>query len=1145
MTMWNLKQFACAFFVYATLSITGLVSAPLYAQVAGANLSGTVTDASGAGVPNATVSIKNTATGIVRDITTDSDGFYSAPNLLPGVYDVTATAQGFSTGVQTGLTLTVGAVKSLNFPLKIGRTTEHVEVTAIAPDVQLVSSALSAEVDSTTERELPLNGRDWTQLATLQPGVTGVRVEAGPSNRGNRGYGTLLSISGHQPFENNYRINGVSINDYSNGSPGSTLGVNLGVDAVQEFSVLTSNYTAEYGRASGGVINGITKSGTNQFHGDVYYFIRDKIFDAKNYFDDINSPIPPFHRDQFGASGGAPIIKNKTFIFFDYEGIRQRKSDTFSNVVPSPAVRGIGTGPGGGAGPSTFCSNPAGDTSIPRCTKSILTGAKNPDPTTGIDTAVLPYLGFYPLPNAGLIGNGDTGIFNTSGVERLTENYFTARGDHRFSDKDSLAVSWFYDKAPLTMPDSLVDTLTENFTFRQMGSIEETHLFSPGFANTARIGFNRVAAAVTAPFAALNPLAKDPSLGALPGRFAPEIVVEDGLVTMDGALGTVSSDILTWNSFQFYDDAFLTRGTHSIKFGFAVEYMQNSEFSGGVPPNGSFTFPTLATFFQNRPRSLKIDDPTTTRPINVRQTLFGFYVQDDWHWRKNLTLNFGVRYEPTTLPTDAHNTFAILTSLTNPLETPVKTLWASNQTLHNFEPRIGFAWDPFGDGKTAVRGGVGIFDVLPLPWVYTHGSTGVLPYQLQKAITTLSPGDFPTGAAKLQTDPVKLSTVGVRFVEQHPHRNYAINWNLNIQREIANNLTAAVAYVGSRAVHSPFSTDDSNMVLPTLTPAGYLWPCGPDGKGNACAAGFSPTGTQANPVRGARLNENVGRIRANWWDNSSSYHGLQAGLAKRMSHGFQAQGSYTWSKCLDNGSGGMLGDPYANSLSSLMFFNRGGRHGKCDFDVTQNFVVNYLWQPGVPKFGGAVTERILGGWEFGGVIVASTGSPFTVLIAGDPLGQNSTDAFAFASRVSGPGCGNPVTGKVDGYINVNCFSVPLVPASFAGPCQLALDKNGIPVPGTCMNLFGNAGRNTVVGPGLVNVDFSAFKNNYIPKISETFNIQFRAEFFNILNHPNFQSPVKHNAIFNQDGSPVTSGAGAINSTTTTSRQIQFGLKVIW
>src|SRR6202163_3071908 len=297
-TTWRL------FVVFAMLELSGL-ACPIHAQVAGANLSGTVSDASGAGVPNANVSIKNTATGVARDITTDSDGFYSAPNLLPGIYDITVSAPGFSTSVQTGLTLTVGASQGLNIPLKIGRASEQIVVTAAAPEVQLTSSTLSAEVDSTTEHELPLNGRDWTQLATLQPGVVSVRVEAGPSNRGNRGYGTLLTISGHQPYENNYRINVISINDYSNGSPGSSIGVNLGVDAVQEFSVLIGNYSAEYGRASGGVINGITKSGANQFHGDAYYFMRDKVLDARNFFD---TTLPPFHRNQFGAAAAGPII---------------------------------------------------------------------------------------------------------------------------------------------------------------------------------------------------------------------------------------------------------------------------------------------------------------------------------------------------------------------------------------------------------------------------------------------------------------------------------------------------------------------------------------------------------------------------------------------------------------------------------------------------------------------------------------------------------------------------------------------------------------------------------------------------------------------------------------------------------------------
>src|ERR1700716_3173289 len=463
--------------VYAMLVVAVLLSTPVYAQVSGATLAGTVTDASGAVVINAKVSIRNTATDVTRDVTTDSSGLYSAPNLLPGIYDITVIAAGFSTSVQTGLTLTVGATQALNISLQIGRKTERFDVSAITPDVQLSSSIMSAEVDSITVRELPLNGRDWTQLATLQPGVVSVRVEAGPSNRGNRGYGTLLSVSGHQPYENNYRVNGISINDYSNGSPGSTLGVNLGVDAIQEFSVLIGNYSADYGRASGGVVNAITKSGTNQFHGDAYWFIREKGLDARNYFD---KTLPPFHRNQFGASGGGPIIKNKTFIFADYEGIRQNKSDTFSNAVLSPAARGIG--PNGQPTVAIISGIPLPGPGQPGA-------APNPDPVTHIDKAVIPYLGFYPLPNGGLVDNGDTGTFNTSGVERLTENYVTAKVDHHFSDKDSLGGSYFYDNAPLTQPDSLVDVLTENFTRRQMIGLEETHIFSASLVNTARLGF--------------------------------------------------------------------------------------------------------------------------------------------------------------------------------------------------------------------------------------------------------------------------------------------------------------------------------------------------------------------------------------------------------------------------------------------------------------------------------------------------------------------------------------------------------------------------------------------------------------------------------------------------------------------------------
>lgn len=301
---------------FMMLASSPLILSSAKAQVAGANLSGTVTDASGGAVPNAQVSIQNRATDVTRQVTTDSAGFYSAPNLPPGGYNVTAKAEGFATHQQIGITLTVGASESLNLTLQVEGSSQKVEVTAEAPTVELTSSSIAGVVNETTVRELPLNGRDWTQLAALQPGVASIRGQrstGGTSNRGNRGFGNQLTDSGHRPSENNYRLDGVSINDYSNSGPGSVLGVNLGADAIQEFSVVVANSTAEYGRASGAVINAVTKSGTNDFHGDVYEFLRNSALDAKNFFDSPTNSIPPFRRNQFGASRGRTDQEREDF----------------------------------------------------------------------------------------------------------------------------------------------------------------------------------------------------------------------------------------------------------------------------------------------------------------------------------------------------------------------------------------------------------------------------------------------------------------------------------------------------------------------------------------------------------------------------------------------------------------------------------------------------------------------------------------------------------------------------------------------------------------------------------------------------------------------------------------------------------------
>ena len=943
-------------------------------------------------------------------------------------------------------------------------------------------------------RELPLNGRDWTQLATLQPGILSVRTQASganPGGRGNRGFGNQLTDTGHSPYFNNYRINGVSASDYSNGSPGSVLGGQLGVDGVQEFSVQTTNYPAEYGRSAGAVINAITRSGTNQFHGSAYWFLRDEGLDARNFFD---KQIAPFHRNQFGASGGGPIKKGKTFVFGDYEGVRQDLGVSFHDTVPTAAARA-----------GNLCSVPTTGTCAPNTIK--------------VDPLVQPYLAFWPAPNGAIVpsGNGDIAFFDSPGSSQITENYVTVKVDHHFSDKDNLSASYMFDRSNQTLPDALLVSTSFIFSQRQLFTMEWNHTFNPSLINSARIGFNRPQERLNQPGTALRPIGADTSLGSIPNK-AAAILEVPSLTTMQGALGALPISLQAMNSYQVYDDVFLNRGKHAIKFGFAFENIRdNVELI--TRQNGDFVFPSLQGFLQNQPTSVALLDPTHINPVGGRQSLYGFYVQDDWHASSNLTINIGMRYEPTTLPSEEHNRFQVVPTLSGPI-VPVIHMWATNPTFKNFQPRIGFSWDPFHNGKTALRGGFGIYDVLPLPWTWGVPTATAYPFNLIATKSGIPAGSFPTGAAALI--PFSPAVAGARYTDQNPKRSYTMNWNLNVQRQLTASTTLSVGFVGSHSVHLPYKTDDQDMVLPTLTSAGYLWPF--------------PVGS------GTKLNTNVGAVVPTIWDTSGVYSGLLVGLTKKFSHGFQAQGSYTHGRCFDTGTTGTATGPFDNSLRNPMFFNKADRNGPCDYDVRDIFVGNYLWQLPKPHFGGAIGEKVLGGWALGGIVTVSSGAPFTVLIGGDSLGQKSTGSHNYPDRAALAGCSDPVNpGNPNNYLKLNCFIPPIAPASFAAVCQPAAASVAAAIPNTCMNLFGNLGRNSIFGPGLSDWDFSATKDTYI---TESINIQFRAEFFNIFNHANFQSPLSNATVLNQNGTP-TAGAGVITATTTTSRQIQFGLKLIW
>jgi len=779
------------------------------------------------------------------------------------------------------------------------------------------------------------------------------------------------------------------------------------------------------------------------------------------------------------------------------------------------------------------------DPSLPDCSKTI---------QVQVDPLVQPYLQFYPVANGPVqcaftncpAGAGDTAIFTFGGSQITSENYFTTRIDDKFSDKDNLSGSYMFDNSPSSQNDEFNNKLLLNRARRQLVTIEENHVFSASLGNSFRFGYSRVFAAAPAGSKAINPKAADTSLSFLSGQTVGVIGGSTGLTLFSGGLSTAIPAVFHWNSWQGYDNVFLTKGTHSLKFGANVERIQNNQFTPSRP-GGEFDFNSLESFltngsFPNQPPFTFTGDKAST-PKGVRETIFGAYVQDDFHFRSNLTLTLGLRYEMATVPTEVHGQLASLQHLTDSTVVVRSPLFA-NPSLRNFEPRVGFSWDPFRYGKTAVRGGFGMFDVLVLPVNLRHTVDGTVPFSTSLNVANLPAGSFPNVSVLFGNLPAPASANRAAFIEQNPPRNYVMQWNLNIQREISPNTTVMAAYVGSHAVHNTFQTDDSDIVCPSTpvppvgctqlgkTPLGYLWPI--------------PNLVTPLPT----FNPNFARIALTSWNSSSLYHALELQLKRRMSHGFEAQASYTFGRSIDSSSGSTDGDQFQNGLTSMLYFDQGIRRGLSDFNQSHKLTVSYTWDvPSSKNLTGPV-GWVASGWEFGGILEVSSGLPFTGIIGPDPLGMNSTDQFSLPDRVKG--C-NPIQGGFN-YLNLSCFTLPNAPISMTAQC----DPNSFPgqvqaaPAGTvyCGNLLGNGGRNTLIGPRLVNLDFSLFKNNPIKRISEQFNVQFRFEVFNILNHANFNPPTANNVIFDGTGAPV-SGAGQLNSTATTSRQLQFALKFVW
>jgi TonB dependent receptor len=782
--------------------------------------------------------------------------------------------------------------------------------------------------------------------------------------------------------------------------------------------------------------------------------------------------------------------------------------------------------------------------------------------------------------------NGDLGVFTFAAQQVVSENFFTTRVDHRFSDKDSLFGSYMFDKTPYSSPDGLNNVEFSTLTSRQFVSLEETHIFTPAFANSIRIGGNHEAVNNNLSLKAINKDAAMAGLGVAGtgflGRDASQVLIGGGVSDFTGGVGGSPTYFYHWNSIQLYDDAFITKGTHSVRFGVAFERMMLNAVAD-TDPNGIWRFTDLQGFLTNNPTKFQGGIARTLSPRNLRQNIFAAYLQDDWHLRPNLTVNLGLRYEMSTVPTETNGKILNLRNLADPLPVCGKIppnggcsgtgAFFDNPTTKNFEPRVGFAWDPFSNGKTAVRGGIGLFDVLPLPYQFVLLTTQAYPFFSYTAVNIpptgvcalpLNPCPHPFYNFGGQDFPFPPNTLRSTYV-QHPKRDYVMQWNLNVQQQLTPTLAAMVAYVGSRGVHQPFRVDEADLVIPPKTPQGYLWPK-VDVFGNTFSTSPQCNGTDLNGppddsscAPPPTINPNFGSVRGMFYEGHSYYNALEAQLAKRMSRGFQVQGTFTWAKSMDTSSASVAGDTFGNSISSLSWFDLRLSRGLSDFNVGRTLVVNGTWELPTPKSLSAPAQWALGGWELGLIFTASDGIPFTASwgTGSDPTFSQSSDDWAFPNRLGGPGCKtltNP--GHPNNYIKTQCFSVPSWPgdmASWAANCDQsppnAQPSSGPPFAATfpdCFNLRGNAGRNILIGPGLTSLDFSLFKNNYIKRISERFNVQFRAEIFNILNHANFAPPSTptNTDIFDGTGA-LSGGVGALTKTTTTSREIQFAVKVVF
>ncbi|MGO9271292.1 MAG: carboxypeptidase regulatory-like domain-containing protein [Terriglobia bacterium] len=1075
-----------------------MVAPRSFAQVS-ATLSGTVTDQSGASISGATVTVTSAETGAIRTTTTENRGQYEVFALPVGQYEVRVMKPGFAEQVQTGIRLAVGQDAGVNVTLRLGPVSQKITVNADAPLVSVTTADISGLVLEQQVKNLPLNGRSYDLLLPLNPGVVNFTSEkTGGIGISNSTTGNNFAVSGNRPQQNLFLLNGVEYtgaaeNNMQPGGPSQQL---LGVDAVREFNVLRDTYGAEYGKRPGGQIIIVTQSGSNQWHGSAFEFLRNNDLNAANFFD--QGSAPPFHRNQFGDSIGGPVEKEKTFVFANYEGFRQDLNQTSAAFVPDAASRAA---------------------AVP---------------------SVQPLLNLWPTPASGAPDfNGIAEVFS-SPPQTIREDFGTARLDHIFSSRDSFAGAYTVDDGGDVTATPLDPFSTDLLTLReQVLSFEETHVFSPSLLNTARFGFSRASYFFAGEPTPGTPAATVP--GFLKGRPVGAVVVGGSAASNPqaqvGLAGSNNGSNLTIarNLFTMEDRVTLTRGRHQFSFGGWFQPFQSNE-TIALSQYGQATFSSLQTFLQGTTSSF-LFDPSPTE-MNWRSFLGAFYAEDAIRLSPRFTLSLGFRDEFTTGWNEAHGRAANYT-FTNGVIAAEPSVGHSLFTVNNAkflpQPRIALAWSPI-NAQTVIRAGFGMYNDLQDALGYRADQNA--PYNPTYSIASLPVASLPIDPAAPVPAKAKLVPGGVQPDMKTPT---LVSWSLRVERQLTPNTALTVGYVGSHGYHELIGID-ANEPFPTLCPAAPCpaaypivnatstppvtiatgFPAGSPLAGAAVPAGsfFIPAGApKANPAL------------ANTWTwfslGDSSYNALQVDANHRFSQGLSLRGVYTWSKALDDGDS--LNQTAAANAPGLASnpFNLSADWGPATYDVRNMGVVSALYELPFGR-GKAVasglegwTQALVSGWSVDSIVTAQAGFPFTPQLSYNPSNNGDTR--------------NPVR--------------PFMNPDFTGPVILGkpaqwFNPGAFIAPPSTGGFYGNLGRDTFTGPGLATWDFSVLKDT---SLREGLRLQFRAEIFNLLNRANFNTP--NLIVFTPPTATNPTGlsgtAGAITSTSTTARQVQFGLKLLW